>query len=217
MLHQPKAAVGRPRIEAVNRFLGQVSDPGLFLAAVVAKARSLKRKNPGHLEWLLGVLPELDFEPAKGMKSSDFLGVCMEFTGPKNEKGYGRFDAALLGLDGKPLPSKMRKKMKGRGKNRREYRVFKSQHRVHWAHRFAFLLANGHLPAEHVGHRHELTGNDPACVNPFHLMEQSLLENVAELNERMHARRHAGGKSNRPSKAGRKIKPLPAMADGIPF
>lgn len=194
LLHNPIGMKGRPTTEAIKRFLGRVNRPNLFFAAALAvAARNTTQEGLAHYKWLAGVREELGIEQ---VKTTQFLGKCIEFTGSQNEKGYGRFDAMVRSPQGKFLnPMGVYKKgklLKGRAGRRKVARRLKKKYvRVHWAHRFAFMVANGYLPEEHVGHDHSRS-HSVACVNPFHLRPESLLANVKESNDRRRVSQELG-------------------------
>mgnify|MGYP001396295107 CR=1 FL=1 len=189
-LYQPVKVSARPTTGAIRRFLGQLNHADVFWAAVLAKAAEAKTvRGRRHAAWLGKVSAELGMQVPTGKKSSEFLGVCIRFCGPRDEKGYGRFDTTLYAPNGQRAA------------------------RVHWAHRFAFLLAHGRLPAEHVGHDHTRS-HSGACVNPWHLSAQTLLENVAESNQRRQkARAHAASAAGRPPGRARHGRPVAAEID----
>lgn len=77
---------------------------------------------------------------------------CWEWTASKEEKGYGRF--RMPGPD-----------------------------RKNWAaHRVAYMICNGRLPADGLLVRHSC--DNPSCVNPFHLEVGTASDNMQDMVSR---------------------------------
>lgn len=66
-------------------------------------------------------------------------------------------------------------------RDRGGYGQFRHAGRIHWAHRWAYLVFRCRLrDGDHVDHR----CNNPSCVNPYHLVRMPMADHLADAARR---------------------------------